>query len=218
MIAYTINHVMPWLEGGKLASIGFMLTATAGDIVEEVSHQGPAALPERAEPYSADDFKAKCDAIADDEGLKEILRQRIVARQSRPVFAQPAPPTLSDADKRAMWMSSVDSTVESTLRRHTRFQMGYTEREAAAKAFIASGGTIDPTVWITRFADNVAISYLQAANIILQQAAQLRAALVQLEALRMDKYLIERAASIVFAESEYHRIVAEIVAIGEALK
>lgn len=218
MIEFTIAHVTPWLVGGKLCAIGFMLTAKDGDIAEEVSHQGPATLPERDEPYGDEDFKAKCDAIADDKGLKELLRRRIVVRQSRPVFTLPAPPVLSDADKRAMWMASVDSAVESILRRHTRFQMGYTEREAAARAYIASGGAIEPTVWITRFADNVGMPYAQAAALILQQAAQLRAALVQLEALRMDKYLIERASTIEFAEGAHKRIVDEITAIGESLK
>jgi hypothetical protein len=129
----------------------------------------------------------------------------------------PQPVAPSETEVRQRWADSVDKTVEMISGQFTRFQMEYVEREAAAKAYIESGHTIDPTTWITRFADNNGMGYPETATLILQQADACRSALMALGELRMDKYLVLRAPSMHAAQAEYDRIITACFAIDKDL-
>ena len=118
---------------------------------------------------------------------------------------------------RRLWSASVDETVARICGQFTRFQMGYVERETAARAYIESGYTIDPTVWVTRFADNTGMDYPTAAARIIAQADAYRNALVELEAYRMDKYRITGASTPELARIEHERIISACLAIHRSL-
>lgn len=128
-----------------------------------------------------------------------------------PVLLPPAPPSTSQL------MAAIDDAVAAVLDRSTRFSMGYEQREAAALAFKNAGYTGDPTVWISRFAQNTGRTNKDSADLVLAQAAMLRQALLQLEALRMDKYLIAAAATPHAALDAYNQIVAAVAQIAKQL-
>lgn len=220
MIKFTIQGVRPFLANGRLQSLSFELVAEDGGIRDAQTGTYPASMPERDAPYTDADFAAKCDEIAESAGLKGALTQRIEERKSR-VVAEPirVEVQLTESEQRVAWVNQVDDTIDVILRRHTRFQMGYTEREAAAAAYKASGYAGTPSDWVTRFADNVGMPYPAAADLILSQAAKLRAALKELDnELRMDKYLIARAGSLEQAKAEFDRIIGEALLIAKDLQ
>lgn len=115
--------------------------------------------------------------------------------------------------RRKELMANLDNKIEARLRNSTRFSLGYVEREAAAIAFKDAGYTGDPTTWVSRFADNTGLTNTQATDLILSQAAAMRAALKALEEYRMDKYLIQAKPTITEAEAEYARIGALVDAV-----
>jgi hypothetical protein len=125
--------------------------------------------------------------------------------------------TLPLADVKADLKADVDAQIASIYEKFQRFQMEYTNREVAAQAFKDAGYTGDPTVWVSRFADNKGIPYQQAADIILAQASQLRGALQQLGALRMDKYLIDATVDTPSAQQEHDNIISQVNLIASQL-
>lgn len=108
---------------------------------------------------------------------------------------------------------SIDDAVAARITTATRFAMGYEQREAAALAYRARGYQGDATVWITRFATNVGMTAQAAADLILAQAAGLRAALEELEALRMDKYLVNAAKTVDQANAIAAGVMDKIAAV-----
>jgi hypothetical protein len=111
-------------------------------------------------------------------------------------------------------MSSIDDTVAARIAGSTRFALGYEEREAAATAFKSLGYPAgEASTWITRFARNTGMTDAQATDLILAQAAGLRAALKDLEDLRMDKYLVQAAGSADAARAVYDSIRTQVAAV-----
>lgn len=118
------------------------------------------------------------------------------------------------ASAKASMMAALDDEVAAVLSRSTRFAIGYTEREGAAKAFKQNGYVGDPSIWVTRFARNTGMTDQAAADLILSQANNLRGALEQLEALRMDKYKIQAAPTMQLARESFEATRDAIAAIA----
>lgn len=113
----------------------------------------------------------------------------------------------------AMHEAQIDDAAAERINASTRFAMGYEQRESAALTFRAAGYEGDPTTWVSRFAGNVGMTNRAAADLILSQAAVLRAALAELENLRMDKYLVRAAKTVDQADEIAFGILAAIAAV-----
>lgn len=111
----------------------------------------------------------------------------------------------------------IDGRVASIIEKWARFQMGYAKREAAARAYKEAGYTGDATRWVTSFADSAGKTAREAADIIIGQADGMAFALENIEALRMEKYLIIRATTKAIADAEFARINTGIDAIVNSL-
>lgn len=240
MIAHDITNITPTLDDtGRLVRIQFTATASdgagnaeslavdlsggfplpaAGYIMAEAS-DGSMHATALCAAYTSDEITALCWKITDERNIFPHMDSAVMS-QTTPVFAPSsiAPVELSDLQKKTIWMQQIDNNIAFVTERFTRFQLAYEQREAAAKAFKAAGYSGDPTSWISRYADNVSISYRAAADLILSQAGQLRAALQQLENLRMDKYRVMNAATIADAETEFNTIIAGASQIGRGLQ
>lgn len=107
-------------------------------------------------------------------------------------------------------MASVDDAVAAVISKSTRFAIGYEQREAAAIVFRDAGYVGDPTIWVSRFAENTGMTNQAAADLILSQADHLRGKLQDLEALRMDKYKIQAAADEAAARTVCAAIIQQI--------
>lgn len=128
---------------------------------------------------------------------------------------EPLPPTLPAL--KAALIAGVDDMIGSIYYRFTRFETEYLQREAAARTFRAAGYTGDAGVWVTAFASNAGISAAQGSDVIISQADTLRAALVQLGALRMRKYSIAAAATAEAAQAVHDEITDQAAAIAATL-
>lgn len=108
----------------------------------------------------------------------------------------------------------IDEAVAAIYGRFTRFQVEYMERETQAQAFKDGGyaGTVPPRV--ADFCVPAGIPAPAAANLILSQAANLRAAQDQLSALRMRKYEVLRAATDTAAAELAAQLLAQIEVVG----
>jgi hypothetical protein len=223
MIEFTIDQVVPqYAEDNALSSIAFRVRATdaASALADDMAWATPCPTPAREVQYTAAELVAMCCEIAEGVGVYAELTRRIEARKSGSQDAQPTPtptPTQFDALLRVQWFDHVDDYIGGVVLKYTRFEMGYVEREAAARAYITSGYSIDPTTWITRFADNTGMAYPDAARLVVSQAETLRAAVKLLDDLRMDKYLIARAPTMDAAKAVYERILADATAIAGRL-
>lgn len=89
-------------------------------------------------------------------------------------------------------ITNVDSHIASIYAKWMRFEAEYVERETAARAYKTAGYTGAVSEWISRFATNNRVTAQAAADLIISQADNLRAALKSLGNLRMDKYLISK--------------------------
>ena len=147
---------------------------------------------------------------------EELDQKMIDGIGVNPMVVQKA--VISVADEKAGFIKTIDDSIADIITKHTRFQMGYVERETAAIAFLAPNNVEPASIWITRFADNIGMSHTQAATIILGQATMLRNALRDLDNLRMDKYLINGTITIHEARLLYKRICDDRDAIEATLK
>jgi len=219
---HTFKHINPVLSAGVLASIGFMLVVSEDGYEETASWLGPCAMPAPAGGYTEADYLAKCDQIARALGLADPLEVRIAERRARDAAAAAAPPGMSeptDEQKRTTWTASITAIIGGIIGDKMRFQLGYVEREAAARAYIAAGYQGDVDAWITDFADEAKMEYPAAADLIAAQADHLRTANKNLEKLRMQKYRMLEAntPAIEDAQAEYLRIIGEAYTIRETL-
>lgn len=220
MRTLTINNVVPDLgPDGALRGIAFTarLSDDESGLFDEMDWRTPCAMPARAQPYTAAELDAKCRGIVEQAGALDELEKRIVSRMDRSGPPPQPPAKLTESQQRGLWIDQIDDTIGAINTKYTRFSMAYIEREAEARAYIASGYTITPTELITRFADNVGMAYPDAAKRVVQQADALRPATLELDNLRMDKYLVARAPNIIAAEAEFKRILREANAIVAGL-
>lgn len=113
--------------------------------------------------------------------------------------------------------TSIDDAVAAIYARYNRFQAEYTERESQAQAYKDAGYTGDVPVQVAAFATPAGKTGQQAADIILAQAMQLRAALSQLGVLRMRKYEVLAAPDAATAQAIADAILGAVAQIGAAL-
>lgn len=111
----------------------------------------------------------------------------------------------------------VDERVAEVYSRWFRFDAEYTAREAAARAFAAAGFAGEPDVWVSAFAFAAGKTFQSAAELIIAQADMLRSALLQLGALRMQKYRVLGAPDLGSARYEQRQILDQINGIAEGL-
>lgn len=218
MNVFEITEVAPVVVDDKLQAISFALTGVDGDVTERTIYSTPATMPERDEPYVFADYRALCANIATQQGLYDAMAVKMEARKV-PAAAPttPVPVVMTEAQKRATWVSQIDATVAQVYSQYTRFQLEYEMREAAAQAFKDAGYTGEPTVWIKSFADNTGITYQACADLILSQAVKLRGAMTLLGSLRMDKYKILTAGTLEEASAAFDAIIAQVGAIAGSL-
>lgn len=93
----------------------------------------------------------------------------------------------------------------------------YEVREQQAIAFRDAGFVGEPGEYIKNFAEPAGMTYQDAANLVLQQAANLRPAQDQLEALRMRKYEVLRAPTVADAEAIAAEVMAGIATIAASI-
>lgn len=110
----------------------------------------------------------------------------------------------------------IDEACAAIYTRVGRFSEEYKSREADALAYQAAGYTGDVPRQVAAFAGPAGVTPTYAANIILNQAAQLRGALAALGELRMRKCAV-KTASIDVATATHAQVMAAIAAIGSSL-
>lgn len=206
---------------GDLLHIDFVVKGTENGTANTASVTTWAAVSGVTAKSLVQDQIAACEGSVDYKRAQDQITGRLASAKTpmyNPALVQVEKPVIPDDVQRDRWATSIDDTVAAVLGRFTRFQMGYTEREAAATAFKAAGYIGDPTIWVSRFADNVGMAYKDAADLILAQAQGYRESLEQLEALRMDKYKVTLAPDLVAAKVEYDAIMTQCLAIYETLK
>jgi hypothetical protein len=113
--------------------------------------------------------------------------------------------------------ASVDDAIALIYQRWMRFDREYAERESAARAFVAADYQGECGIWIAAFASAAQMEPSAAADLIIQQADTLHAALRDLGALRMRKYEILGAESVAAAEAARDNILTEAGQIEEGL-
>jgi hypothetical protein len=217
MTSYETKHVLPVLNAANdVISVSFQQCATSatGESAEGVWEKH-FDIPQTG------NIGTLCESIIAEQGVNAFL-DAVLARRSAPLAqVDPMAPKpvvpLSDAQERALYIKEVDDSIAAVISDKTRFSMGYVEREKAATDYLASNCTIAPSVWITRFADNVGMAYKAAAELIVSQALQYRKALLDLDNLRMDKYLISRATTLTEVRSVYARICLDRNTIAASL-
>jgi hypothetical protein len=111
----------------------------------------------------------------------------------------------------------IDNTVAEIYNRFTRFEQEYTLRESQAQAYKDLGYTGTVPEQVAAFATPAGIDAQSAADLILFQANNLRAALAQLGVRRMRKYEVVNAADASTAQAKYDEIMLEVEAIGSSL-
>lgn len=116
---------------------------------------------------------------------------------------------------RAGLVQQIDEAVAGIYTRFTRFGVEYEAREAEAQAFKDAGYTGPVPGRISEFAVPAGMEPIPATDLILAQAANLRAALGKLSALRMRKYEVTRAPNSAAAQAVATEILAAIDAAGK---
>lgn len=123
------------------------------------------------------------------------------------------PPSGPPFDRAAAALQ-IDEAVAAIYGRFTRFQLEYTEREAQAQAYKDAGYTGPVPPRVAEFATPAGMPAQAATDLILSQAANLRAAQGALSGLRMRKYEVLRAATDEQARSVAAEILDDIAAVG----
>lgn len=241
----TVSNIIPAMHGGAILSLAFTAHVVDGDYRDEESWITPCPMPARAEkaasqvieegeaveadimvekPYTQAELEAKCMELAENAGIFTMLEGRIQTRKERDAAAAAAPAAqparvITDDEKRVIWQNKINEVIGDIILSKTKFQMGYLEREAAARAWVDSGYAGEADSWITDFADEAKMEHQAAARLIVSQADQLRAANKALEKLRMQKYrmLAVNTPDIQAAQDEFVRIINEANALAATL-
>lgn len=93
-------------------------------------------------------------------------------------------------------VKSIDEAVSDIYTRFTPFQAEYELREKQARDYAESGYKGEAPEQVTAFATPAQLTTQEAADIILQQAKELRSAMSDLGVLRMRKYEVIKASTI----------------------
>lgn len=109
----------------------------------------------------------------------------------------------SEKDQITALAHQVNVRVLSRLRDLAVVKYGHEQRETAALAYRAAGYEGEESEWITSYSQSVGMSYRDAVDLILLQAEGTRAAVAELETLRMRRYLIDQCETLAEAEAMY---------------
>ena len=218
-VVFNVTDITPTYNGSDLTLLAFTITATDGtnSSNQRVIYDGHFPAPtDPTAGYLGAEMLNLCEGLSDELNVKSHLTMQILSSRT-PMYTPPVVPVMSDDEKKTLWMSQIDANAALVYNQFTRFDVEYEQREAAAKAYKDAGYTGDPTVWLTAFADSNGISYQMCADLILSQAATLRAAVVQLGVLRMNKYKVKNAATIEEADQQFHSIINDIATLARSL-
>lgn len=164
-----------------------------------------------------------CEAIAGSTDMYSFVDQ-VLVRLSTPATVSLAPLSApevvgtSEGQYRAIWAGQIDNTIAGIYARFTRFQIEYSEKESAAKAYVLAEYTGEPGGWVKDYAISAGLTYKEAADAILTEALKWHEALPRLGALRVQKYLILNAETLAGAREEFERIQQAIQSISEGLQ
>lgn len=114
--------------------------------------------------------------------------------------------------------AAIDDAVAAIYASVGRYSDEYKLRELQAQEFQAAGYAGEVPRQVAAFANRAGIPAKNAANIILTQAQQLRAALDDLGDMRMRKFEIRAATDPEVAQSIYDDVMAAVTAIGDAVR
>lgn len=114
-------------------------------------------------------------------------------------------------------VAKIDNLVAEIYQRFSRFQSEYELRESEAIAFRANGYEGDVPRQVAAFANRAGLPAQQATDLILSQAAGLRAALAELGDLRMRKYEVMKAQSEGTAQTIFDDIKTLIEQVGNSI-
>lgn len=217
---YEITEINPTLDNtGQIIRLAFKLKGTDSFAnTESVIFDIPLHVVQIAQEYTDEELHEMCVGLCEAEGCYAHIDMKLINKRT-PLYQAPSGPsnTLTDAEKKAIWVTQIDNTIASVYNQFTRFQMEYELRENAALAYRAGGYTGEPTVWIKSFADNTSITYKQCTDLVLSQAAKLRGAVALLGQLRMDKYKVLTAPTLEDAQIAFDSIIKHATQIAGSL-
>lgn len=131
---------------------------------------------------------------------------------------EPANASAEDlAAAQAQLTVDIDNACSAIYTRFGRFAMEYELREKQAQAYKDAGYSGPVPRQVAAFADRASVAYEPATNLILSQAASLRAALDALGDLRMRKFEVMLAATPQAASAAHVDILAAIAAIDQSI-
>lgn len=128
-------------------------------------------------------------------------------------FSKPAPPPFD----RVAAGKEIDAAVIAVYDRPMALSKEYEAREKAAADYKAAGYTGTVPARLAGFAAPAGMTSTDAADLILEKAAQLRNALDLLSDLRMRKYEVQRATTEAEARTAYADVITEIAAVAASL-
>jgi hypothetical protein len=227
MNKHTVKNIQTSLdENNKINSIIFNLISTNEALTEEVDQSWIKYFDpvlDNVQELSPEALMKICEDIALENKMYERADTILLNRTKPVLVGDPNAPLVNylpvptEQESRDQMVAAVDNHIAAIYDRFTRFQMEYNLREEAALKYKAADFTGDPSVWITRYADNNKITNKESAELILTQAAQYKDALEILGSLRMDKYRVINASTIQEAVIEFNKIIQESNVIDGSL-
>lgn len=154
---------------------------------------------------------------SDTHELVAVAPQIIGGKWVQGWTVQPIPAPVIAARSQALragLVTQIDEAVAAIYGRFTRFSIEYQEREAQAQAFKDAGYVGTVPAMVAQLATPAGMQAQAATDLILAQAANLRAAQAALSALRMRKYEVLRAESDAQAQTAADAILQSIAAVG----
>lgn len=222
----TLKNVVPTLDAqGRLISLKFTASVTNKndqEFTQDVEFTDQFALPAagldqdgNTNAYTPAELDIFAQAHAEQMGVFQNLATQALSATT-PIFdpaSQPPPLVLTLDQIKERLMANVDNSVADVSAVFTRFQMEYEAREKTAQDFKIANYEGDPTSWVSSFAVAANMTNQQAADLILQQATQLREAVRLLGDERMRKYGILTAPTEAIAQGLHDQILSSIATI-----
>jgi hypothetical protein len=226
MNTYSITNITPVPNGsGNLTQLTFIydiIDETSAAVSRNIVVNYSVALNE-VNSYSTSDLMLLAQADVDAQTYKSDMENYLQNKKTPvrdPLEPQPAAQIqalATEPEQRALMIETIDNLIAQTYDRFQRFTMEYVAREKAAQDFKAAGYTGDPTVWITHVAENLGLTNQETADLVITQANAMRAALILLGQLRMDKYKVANAPTIEDANNMYFEIIDKRNTIDKSL-
>lgn len=111
----------------------------------------------------------------------------------------------------------IDEACREAMAPKLPFLEAYKERESQALAFQAAAYVGETPIRVAEFATPAQLTPMQATEMILEQAQQMRALVSKLEGLRMRKYEVLLAVDDAGARAALAEILGGVASIGQAL-